>query len=688
MKKYYLLSVLCLFIYQQSSAQIHISKRDSLMTEHTYNLNPIIVTGSGHHQRLKTTATPVHVLSSQDIKEQGLTTFSDALTRMLPQISMSPNSMGSQLRLNGLSNKYVLILINGKKLIGDMSNNIDLNRINMASVKRIEVLDGAASSLYGSDAIGGVINIITDQPTDDMLAVTSDTRVSGKGQLTQSVNLDYFKNGFGSYSSFTHDEADSYQNNNKVYVKGDDGETQLTLAPLYTGYNSNMFSQGFTYSPDKRLAMNAGAEYSYRKTDRPNTNADIKGGTDYEMRYKSLRWNVGGIYKFDDKNSIQIDFVADRYRYGKQYDVATKTYEVGDYVQSKRQKSYEGELKGIFSFLKNSTTVVGIDWRNDYLKASSGNVDAHAYTFAAYLQHEMSIFRNLKGTFGARYTYHETFGSRFTPKAVLMYSYRNFNFRATYSNGFRAPGLDELYYHYFSVNRNKPQIIFGNKNLKPEKSNYVSLNAEYRTNFLSLSVTGYMNFITDMVVHGYVETNDSLREMLLGEFPEMTPDQASKLERYSLYMNSDKGEVKGLQVNLSANIFRGFNFNANYSYTYARSKSNGAWQKLERSIKNTVTLAANYNHAWGRYRMNINVNGRLQSRTYYPSYFDAPGYGVWNINTRHCFEYFKWADIEPSIGIDNIFNRADNRIDGVNTRYALYSPGCMLVVGLRIRFKK
>ena len=97
---------------------------------------------------------------------------------MMPQTSMAPNSMGSFLRLNGLGNKYILILINGQKLSGDISSNIDLNRVNMARVKRIEVLDGAASSLYGSDAIGGVINIITDQPTGDLCSVTNTTKVT------------------------------------------------------------------------------------------------------------------------------------------------------------------------------------------------------------------------------------------------------------------------------------------------------------------------------------------------------------------------------------------------------------------------------------------------------------------------------------------------------------------------------
>jgi outer membrane receptor for ferrienterochelin and colicins len=177
MKKVFMLAVL-LVEGGTAFAQVHRMERiDSTATERTYNLNPVVVTGSGHHQRLKSTATPVRVLSSQEIHEQGISTFDAALTRMMPQVSMAPSSMGTFLRMNGLGNKYILILINGQKLTGDISNNIDLNRINMSRVKRIEVLDGAASSLYGSDAIAGVINIITDQPTQNLL-VWRATRVS------------------------------------------------------------------------------------------------------------------------------------------------------------------------------------------------------------------------------------------------------------------------------------------------------------------------------------------------------------------------------------------------------------------------------------------------------------------------------------------------------------------------------
>lgn len=669
-----------------SAAEAQIHQSSSAMTDKTHELNPIVVTGTGHHQRLKSTATPVHVLSAQQIKEQGVTTFEDAITRMLPQVSMAPNGMGSQIRLNGLGNKYILVLVNGHKLSGDISNNVDLNRINMARVRRIEVLDGAASSLYGSDAIGGVINIITDQPTDQLVSVTSNTRVSGKGKLTEQVNMDIFTHGFGSYTTYTRDQAESYNTSGLEYVSGSEGETQSTISPLYTGYKSDLLSQRFTYSPNRKMAFNAGIEGFYKITDRPETNADISGGLDYEMRYKGLRWNLGGIYKFDKKNSLQIDFTTDRYRYGKEYDVETKSYAVGDYVQSKKQKTLEAEAKAILGLVNGGTTVAGLDWKKDYMVATSGNIDSDVYSIAGYVQHEQRIVKGFKATAGLRYTYHETAGSRLTPKVALMYSPdSHLNLRATYSAGFRAPGLDELYYRYFSVNRGKAQVSFGNSSLSPEKSNYVSLNAEYNSDFFSVGVMGFLNYIDAMIIKDYVDLDEESRSMLMSEFPEMTQEQADKMTSYSRYMNSDKGEVKGLQAQLTVRPLTDLSFAVAYAYIYARSKSGDEWTLMDRSVKNTATITADYHHTWGLYSLNVNINGRLQSTTYYSAYENAPGFGVWNINTRHTFEVSRWLTLTPSIGVDNIFDKVDNRIDWSKRRYALYSPGRMLTVGLTVK---
>lgn len=669
-------------------AQVHYTQKDSAALMRTVDLGPVVVTGSGHHQHLRSSATPVHVISQDDIRKTGITNFQDVITNMMPQLSIAPNSMGAFLRMNGLGNKYILILLNGKKVIGDISGNIDLNRINTSRIRRIEVLDGAASSLYGSDAIGGVINIITDQPSEEILSVTSKTRVSGKGQITQSVNLDIFKDRFGSYTSFTHDEAESYRINDYEYKKGNDGDTQRSLAPLYTGYYSNVINQQFTYTPIDRLSLKLDGTYAWKRTWRPDTRKDITGGYDYELRSESWRGNLGAVYKLSKKNSLQLDLVSDNYGYGYEYEVATKSNAIGDYVQKKNQQRYEAELKGIFELYKNSTTIFGADWRNDFLNAATGNVNNHVYTWAGYAQHETVLLPNVKASLGLRYTYNESFGSNLTPKATLMYTPGKFIFRASYSRGYRAPGLDELFYHYNTYLRGYSTITIGNKNLDPEKSNYFSLGAEYNTRVFTIGVTGYLNYINDMIIKNVVDVDAPTLAYLRTEFPEITNAQAAKIDHYNLYTNSDKGRVYGVQVNASVNLLKGLSITANYAYTYARTLTDGVWENLERSIKNTATIMANYTHQWGKYTLNANVNGRLQGKTYYTSkYENAPGYGIWNINTTHTFDCLHWLLIEPSIGIDNVFNKKDNRIDSSMRRYALYSPGRMVVLGLALKLK-
>jgi outer membrane receptor for ferrienterochelin and colicins len=77
----------------------------------------------------------------------------------------------------------------------------------------------------------------------------------------------------------------------------------------------------------------------------------------------------------------------------------------------------------------------------------------------------------------------------------------------------------------------------------------------------------------------------------------------------------------------------------------------------------------------------------MQSRTYYTDYEDAPGFGIWNLHTTHTFRA-GWATVEPSIGVDNLFDRVDRRIDSSLRKYALFTPGRMLVVGLKVKLRQ
>lgn len=658
------------------------------ITQETFELNPVVVTGTGTHQRLKDTPAPVAVITAMELKQAGITDFQQAMTMMVPSLSFSPSAMGSYLTMNGLSNKYVLLLVNGRKVTGDISGNIDLGQIDMTRVKRIEVLNGAASSLYGSDAIGGVINIITDEPRDEV-SFTSNSRYTGKNQLTQGLSLNISQGKIGSYTTYKYEHSDGWQNNP---MTDNDGELVKTLDQLSLAFSSNNLTQKFTFDATDRLSFYATGGYYWRLNNRPVPRDDMDGGNKYDTHYEGYNWGGGAKLKFGKRNSIQFDYSGNNYASRYKYTVASGNYLPNDYALTKLQKFHDAELKGIFGLTENSTTVFGADYRRETLRRPDSDLDKGVYTASLYGQHEVKLWDCLTGIAGLRYDQHEQAGGRLTPKVAAMYSTGNFNARATYAAGFRAPGIDELYYHMFKPSHGgKNTISLGNPDLSPEHSNYYSLNLEYRTRKFSASITGYLNYVDNMVTSRSTKFDNMTteqQEALRQDFPEINDLSSTKTLSVKEYYNFNKAQIKGFEINLTATPLSGLTLTGNYNYAYARGlNDDGSWQNINRSVRHTANISGNYMHSWRDYTLNINLNGRLQSKVYYPGDADgdAPGYGIWNLHTRHSFDCFRNFVLEPGIGIDNLFNKKDNR--PLNHNFTLYSPGRYIVVSMVIKLK-
>lgn len=658
------------------------------ITRETFELNPVVVTGTGTHQRLKNTPAPVSVITARELKQAGISNFQQAMTMMVPALSFSPSAMGSYLTMNGLSNKYVLLLVNGRKVTGDISGNIDIGQIDMTRVKRIEVLSGAASSLYGSDAIGGVINIITDEPRDEV-SFTSSSRYTGKNQLSQGLSLNIAQGKIGSYTTYQYEHSDGWQNNT---MTDNDGELEPTLDQLSLAYSSNNLTQKFTYDATDRLTFYATGGYYWRLNNRPVPRDGIDGGNKYNTHYEGYNWGGGAKLKFGQRNSLQFDYSGNNYASRYKYTVASGNYLPGDYALTKLQKFHDAELKGIFGFTTNSTTVFGADYRRETLRRPDSELDKGVYTMSVYGQHEVKLWEHFTGIAGLRYDQHEQTGGRLTPKVAAMYNIGNFNARATYAAGFRAPGIDELYYHMFKPSHGgRSTISLGNPDLNPEHSNYYSVNLEYRTHRYSASITGYLNYVDNMVTSSSTKFDNMTaerQEALRQEFPEINDLSSTKTLSIKEYYNFNKAHVKGFEVNLSASPLRGLTLTGNYNYAYARGlNDDGTWQNINRSVRHTANITGNYMHTWNYYTLSINLNGRLQSKVYYPGDADgdAPGYGIWNLHTRHTFDGFRHFILEPGIGIDNLFNKKDNR--PLNHNFTLYSPGRYIVVSMVIKLK-
>ena len=172
------------------------------------NIGQVVVTGTGTHHRMTDSPVPVSVITAKDLSNASVTSLDEALQKLTPSFSSMTNGMGTTLSLNGLPDDYFIFLENGKRLYGDDT----YARINVAKIKRIEILNGASSALYGTNAIGGVINIITDD-AKNAINVSSDTRYASKGRFTQSVNIDVNTGKFGSYTSYRRQQAEGWQLN-------------------------------------------------------------------------------------------------------------------------------------------------------------------------------------------------------------------------------------------------------------------------------------------------------------------------------------------------------------------------------------------------------------------------------------------------------------------------------------------
>lgn len=662
------------------------AQQDEIATE--VNLNPVIVTGTGTYQRLKTTITPVKVISAKEISQSGATETQKLLELKVPSLSFSPNAMGSYLSMNGLPNKYVLVLINGRRLNGDMSQNIDLNRINPQDIHRIEILSGAASALYGSDAIGGVINIITKK-ANEPISLSSHTQYNSYGAYTQSANVDVKQRKWASHTSAQYAKDKGWQQSNLEYTDPDSLTTEPTLIQTCKAYNSKIINQKFTFTPNHKWEMYLDGQHYNYNTNRPTYSEKIAGGSKYNLSKEAFNIGMGARYKLKQGAYISVDAFADKHMQDKDFLIKDKSHNIGDKERYKEQAIFDIRAKGIFHFSTHSQSVFGLEHRRVNLKRPIAFLDKSIYNLSAFAQHQQQLMPNLKAIVGLSFDYYQNSKWHLSPKVAIMYNLGDINWRLNYANGFRAADIKEMYYFYASSR----SITLGNEELKPEESHYFSFNTEYSTERFSLSITPYINFISQMInikterMKDLDSTYVANLKAKAAEVFNLSSTQLTKIKSLRSYQNIDKARIQGIEANAQAHLSKSIHAYTNYAYALAQGwTENNERQALERSICHSLTYGAQYNYKYKKYKLNIDANLRTQSERLYPNddYGNAPGYTVMNLMSHHSFGIENDLELSLSFGINNLFNEIDDRPYRVN--YGLFSPGRSFVFGLKLQW--
>lgn len=661
------------------------------MTESYINLGQVVITGTGTHRRMSNSPVPIQVITAKDLGNANVTSLEDALVKLTPNVTTMTNGMGTTLSLNGMNEDYMLLLENGKRLTGDDR----YTRINIGNVKRIEILSGAASALYGSDAIGGVINIITDD-AKNTVNVSNYTHYTSKGRFSENINADINSGKFSSYTSYQRREADNWQ------VNDTDENGYKTGRPMSTGFISDNISQRFAYNATDRLSFYVRGNYYNYNTRRPETATYFKKGKKkdedgkpiyeetqaytYNMLHDTYTYGAGAKYMINKSAYIDADFFADNYTSKYDYFLKSGDFERGDKETRKKTRYYNATVKGIFKPNSWNKVSTGIEYINENFSSESDNISfKNMYTFALFAQDEITILRDLQAVVGVRYLYNENFKNYATPNIALMYKIDHFNFRASYATGYRAPTLSQLY--ATDEAKTASRYTIGNPNLKPEKSNFFSLNGEYTCSRFSIAATGFYNDIKDMINYR-VLSDEEIQQMGLGELHE----QFSTIRQRD---NVDRSRIKGISVNANFYLGAGLTLGGGYIYTDTEAKTLEHDSKtnkdvvvitpVDKSVKNAANVHARWDHDWNNYHLNVNLSGHIQGERYSSTYGYAPKYQQWDLNTRHTFNLDAFI-LEPGIGIENIFNKRDDR--PWNSNFSTINPGRAVYVSLAVKFKK
>ena len=312
---------------------------DFILKEDQMDLGTVVITGTRTPKLLKDAPIITRVITASDLKKVDATNIGQLLQVELPGIEFS-YSMDQQVKLNmqGFGGNSVLFLVDGERLAGETLDNIDYNRLNLDNVERVEIVKGAASTLYGSSAIGGVINIIT-KASDDPWNLNLNTRFGVHNDQRHGGTVGFNAGKFYSQTNVQYTNIDS------IHVKQGD----------YTTINGNKtwnVKERLMFTPNEQLRLTARAGYYFRERD---------ASSETKNRYRGFSGGLKGNYDFNTKSNLELAYTFDQYD-KSDYLVSYKN-DIRDYsnVQHSVRALYN------YTFNDKNTLTVGGDYLRDYL---------------------------------------------------------------------------------------------------------------------------------------------------------------------------------------------------------------------------------------------------------------------------------------------------------------------------------
>lgn len=613
----------------------------------------VVVTATRTEADVKMVPNTVEVITADDIEKLGATDVYSAL-RLADnvQIMNTSTGFGHRISMRGMSSDSTLILINGQRTaIEDTEttqNLLALDRINVHNIERIEIIRGAASAQYGSDALAGVINIITKKSTGKPLVTVGATT----GTTTNMSN--YYHIDLGRQGKFSSTFDMNFSKDRQWTEHEVSGLPVKNLQGPKQSYN---FSGTYELGENKNLNLDLGyykdklsGDWSHKEY-----NLGAWGGivrlqdAKLETERCDASLSLTGKTKKDDYMVRTFYSKLDKFRFLPYTALAKEYGETNKYsiwgIEAKNSHKVNGDHTLTYGTEYDRYDVDGVNFGKD------GDNGKNLNTYAAYIQDEWLLGDKWEIIPAVRYDHHSEFGSKTTPHIGVTYLANDHNrFKANWGEGYKAPSVSELYMDYTHMG----VLTLGNPNLRPEESKNWDLSYEGEWGKTFGKITYFHNDIDNMIStrtvggrHGYNE-----------------------------YYNID-GTTKthGVELTLGRKLSRDLDVKVTSNWTSASNKVASAESSahgVDGIADNITTLQLAYDdhRAYG-------YNATLWEQWVH-DYYESDSSQTYSYNTLNFVINKKYGDaVRLFAGVDNIFNK---KID------AIYLDGRIWRTGIEFKF--
>lgn len=637
-------------------------------TQPVSELAPVVVTASGFEQDISSAPASISVVTRQELEEKSFSDLADAL-RDIEGIDVrgATGKTGNlNISIRGMPSEYTLVLIDGRRQnsAGDVTPNGFGDTATgfippIGAIERIEVIRGPMSTLYGSDAIGGVVNIITRKVADEWAGTaTLETRLEQNSDAGNTNKANFYLSGPIVTDKLGIALRGSILRRGESSLEFGDGSTVSTRGPSPVGGRSYTLGSKLSFTPDRDNDFWLDLDRSRQRFD--NDECQL-GNLDGTQRNNCAVPNPRLFHGYRDVLRFQRDQVAighsSRLSFGTLESslMRSQTETLGRSIPNEARPAGDPSI-GTDRELETTNTVFdtklvapvgqshivtvgGQYWRaamTDSLVTDKYKQD----TFALFAEDEWSLTDTLTATLGARYDHHDAFGSHVSPRGYLVWNPTDYwTVKGGVSRGYRTPGLNQLHGGINSISGQGTNIGVGNPDLQPEVSTSSELGAHYNSQRgWSVGATAFHNRIKDKISSSTCGVSSISSCFVQG---------ATANSSYPV--NLDRATTHGVELTSRFELAQDWSLRLNYTYTDSEVKRNGV---DDGPLSDTAKHMANATLRWDmneRYSVWLQGEYRGKSRrfdgdpsgytgdtrTAYDALGDLKGYAVFNLGGQY-----------------------------------------------------